>query len=264
MKRKSRIFFGFVVLLAAMVAQGFSEGVHWMSKTIHSPGDDEEQIDHFLYMPRMMKMMDGRGERAVILRLDKELMIMINLKDHTYQQVTFDEMEQMMKSAGAVMDAQMEAMREQLAQLPEEQRKMAEQMMGSRMKKTEPKIEVSATGNTETISGYACREYVVTEDGERSATVWATHDVAGFASMKKDMMEFAKRMKEIVKSGMKETPGIMEGIDGFPIQTETAGGTKTIVTRIEEMAADESEFAVPAGYTREEMPKMGEMPEEGE
>jgi len=44
-------------------------------------------------------------------------------------------------------------------------------------------------------------------------------------------------------------------IDGFPIQTDW-GEMSTTVTKVEERSTPESEFAVPAGYTKEEAPAL--------
>jgi hypothetical protein len=210
----------------------------------------------------MMKMVEGEAGRFVILRLDKELMIMGDPKDKNYYQMTFAEMEQMIKGVDAAMSQQMEAMKEQLAQLPEEQRKMAEEMMGSRMGGKEPKVEVSKTGESSTISGFNCTKYVVKHDGQHASTVWATKDITGFETMKTDMEEFARRMKAMMKNlGSKNPSGILEGVDGFPIQTETNDGWKTVVTRVEQKSTPATDFEVPAGYKKEEMPGMSDMPE---
>ncbi len=249
MKRHTLLTASLTILL--MLAQySFAQGVRWDAKT--SDGSDSERTDHFFYMPKMMKMVEGEAGRFMIVRLDKELMIMGDPKDKAYYQVTFQEMEQMM----AAMNEQMEAMKEQLAQLPEDQRKMAEEMMNSRMKK-DPKVEVKQTDETQTISGYACTKYVVSHDGQHSSTVWATNDVEGFEVMKSDMKEFATRMKAIMKnSGTKDPTGLLEGVDGFPIKTETSDGLKTVVTKVEQASTPAAEFDAPAGYKKEAMPTM--------
>jgi hypothetical protein len=234
----------------------FAQGVYWEARTT-APGE-KEKMDRFYYMPRMLKMVSGDEGMAVILRLDREVMIMIDRKEKKYHEITFKEMEQMMEGAGAMMDAQMEMMKEQLAQLPEEQRKAVEEMMKSQKKPKGPDFKVSKTGESKTIGGYDCQEYVITEGGERSSTIWATRDAKEFELMRKDMEEFARRMQAIAKQGMQDSPQLPEGIDGFPIVTEWAGGRKSVVTTIEERSTPAAEFEAPAGFAKESFPGMGQ------
>jgi hypothetical protein len=251
-------FLAIILFLAA--STGFAQGVRWEAKSTEASGE-EARIDHFYYMPKMMKMVEGDGGRFMVIRLDRELMIMGDPKEKSYYQVTFAEMEQAMKQMDAAMGSQMEAMKEQLAQLPEEQRKMAEEMMGSRMKK-EPKVEVSKTGETTTIAGYACSKYVVKHDGKHESTVWATKDVTGFEAMRGDMEEFARRMKAAMNNiGGKDPSGLLEGVDGFPLKTENADGWKSEVTKVDNASTPAAEFEAPAGYKKEPMPGMETMPD---
>ena len=62
--------------------------------------------------------------------------------------------------------------------------------------------------------------------------------------------------------GGKDVTGLMGGIDGFPIQIETKGGRKSLVTKIEERSTGASEFEAPAGYKKTDPPTMGKKPGE--
>jgi len=245
-----------VLSLALIVTStAFSLGIRWEAVTSGGPSELNE-ADHFYYMPGMMKMVGGREGQFVIIRLDKELMIMGDPAKKAYYQMTFAEMEEMMEGASAVMDAQMEAMRQQLAALPKEQREMAEKMMGSQMKQKEPEIEVEKTGESKTVSGYSCTKYLVKEDGALVSSVWASSSIPEFDVMRKDMEQFAKRMAVMSKASRKSKGALTEGVDGFPMLTETADGMRTEVTKIEAAEVPASEFAVPEGYSKEEMPGM--------
>ncbi len=236
-------------------SQVFSQGAYWESSVSGGPGE-KERMDKAYYMPRMLKMVQGDDGQSAVIRLDKEMMIMIDPKEKTYWEISFDKMERIMKGASAQMTAQMAEMQKQLEQMPEDQRKMAEQMMGAHKPGSAPKIEASNTGETKTISGYACTKYIIKHDDKEAATVWATRDVKKFDVMKKDMEEFGKRMQAMIPGG-KGVNGLMGGIDGFPIQTETVGGRKTVVTKIEERSTPADEFEAPAGYRKTEPPMMG-------
>jgi len=251
----TRILFTLSLLGCATIT-AFSQGVYWES-TISGNADEKTRVDKAYYMPRMVKIVQGDDGEEVIIRLDKEVMTMVDHSKKAYQQITFAEMEQFMKGASGEMDAQMEEMRKQLEQLPEDQRKMAEQMMGSGMMRKEPKVESRNTGETGTISGYKCTKYMVMMDGKESSTVWASRDVKEFGVMRKDMEDFARRMKAMMPAGKGGVTGAMEGIDGFPMQTETAGGWKNVVTKIESRSTPESEFEAPSGYRKDKPMMMG-------
>lgn len=246
------------LILMFSASPALSFGIRWEAVTSGGRSDGKE-ADHFYYMPKMMKMVEGSEGRFAIIRLDKEVMIMGDPSTKTYYQVTFDEMEKMMKGANAAMDAQMEAMQQQLAALPEDQRKMAEEMMGKNMKPKEAEIEVSKTGETKSVNGYDCTKYVVKQAGTTVSVVWASSSIPAFGVMKADMEEFAKRMKAMTKGSTKGA--LTEGVDGFPMLTESPDGMRTEVTKIESTEIPRGEFEVPEGYSKEEMPGMSGMPD---
>ena len=209
MKTYARILVA--LLLNLMALTSFSQGAYWESIVSGAADKTKERTDKSYYMPRMLKMVNGEDGSMVILRLDKELMMMVNAKEKSYWQMTFAEMENMMKGVSSQMQAQMEEMKKQMAELPEEQRKMAEQMMGQSglMTGKDRKIETVKTGESKTISGYGCTKHVVKADGKETLTVWASKDVKEFAAMRKDMEEFARRMKEMLPPGERRAVDII-------------------------------------------------------
>ena len=253
--KASSLFPLFALFFCAL--QSFSQGLYWESKISGSPGESE-RTDKAYYMPRMVKIIHGENGESAIIRLDKEMMIMVQPKDKTYWEMTFDKMEEMMKGASAQMDAQMAEMQKELEALPPEQRKMAEQMMDSHNMGKMPKVETTNTGETGTIGGYPCTKYVVKHDGQEFATVWATREIKRFDVMKKDMEEFGRRMQAIMPGG-KDITGMMSGIDGFPIQLETKTGRKSLVTKIEDRSTAAPEFDPPSGYKKTDPPMMEKM-----
>lgn len=130
MKRRvlSCITVSMIALLVA--ATGYAQGLYWESTTTGGPKGIDEGISKFYYMPKMFKNVESNGQEEVIFRLDKEMMIHLDHAKKTYYEISFDDMERMMKKAGAVMDEQMAKLQEQMASMPEEQRKMMEKMMG--------------------------------------------------------------------------------------------------------------------------------------
>jgi len=142
-------------------------------------------------------------------------------------------------------------MAKRLASLPPEQQAKMKKRMESMKSPGSPGAvrKVVATGEVKTISGYSCQQYLVKVDDKTEETIWATKQIGGFESAKKDLQEFMERMRSMI--GTRGDFGAWyKDIDGFPIQTESHGSINT-VTKVERRSIPASEFEVPAGYTKE-------------
>jgi hypothetical protein len=254
-------------LAGGLAVAAYGQGMYWEATRSGGMMGDKTETDKMYYMPGMFKMETGGDEGAVIIRLDKEVMYNLDVKNKTYSEMTFAELEKMSKKASAKMDEAMSRMQKQMEGMSEEQRKMVEQMMKGKMpgKGAKPaKVDVVKTGETRTISGYPCAKYVVKEGGGEIVTLWVTKEVKGFESMRKDMEEFEKRMAAMDPRGAEGMEAAMKAIDGFPIQTEMPGGMDEVVTKIERRSTREDAFEVPAGYKKVNPPMMPEEKEEQE
>lgn len=259
--------------LVALIALGFvamasAQGLYWESTMTGGPMGEEHQ--QMWIAPKMMKMMTKETGEMVIIRLDKDKFITVDPKEKTYSEMTFAEMESAMKKASGKMDKHMVELQKQLADMPEEQRKMMEKMMGKTMPGSaakDAKVEVKKTGDKKEINGFACTKLVVMQDDKDMMTLWVTKDVSGFESMRKDWEEFSKRMMAMNPMAGKGMGEAFKKVDGFPIQTEMGGAFTSTVTKIEKKTAPASEFEVPAGYTKtdskmmEDIDKMDEKEE---
>lgn len=107
------------------------------------------------------------------------------------------------------------------------------------------------TGRTETISGYACEEYVI---GRRRAAVhvWLTSDLPHAEELAAELA--------VLADGANPLTGIMKSgsVPGFPLRTVilTSGSGKTTITAVavNEDAIPDSEFVVPEGYQTMQVP----------
>ena len=246
-----------VAMLLCFAVSAFAEGMYWQSKT---EGLGTTSITENFSMPKKFKVVrtgDSKIGNVVIARLDKGLFWTLQPEKKTYTEMTFDDMEQMMTRASAKMDAAMAKMREQMKNMPADQREMMEKMMAGKMPgatDTKP-IEVKSTGEKKTISGYACTKYSITSGGEVTSTMWITKDVKPFASLMNDWKEFSRRMLAMTSRFAKGTADAYKNLDGFPIQTIMKIGNSevtTTVTTIEQRSTADNEFEIPAGYTKEE------------
>jgi len=256
------------ILASALVLAGaaaYSQGLYWESTHSGSMMQEKNSISQQYYMPGKFKVVSADNGETIVLRLDKEIIYTIDPNDKTYSEMTFAEMEASMKKAGARMDAHMAELQKQLESMPEEQRKMMEQMMVDKMPgmKKEGKVEVKKTSDKKTISGYACVKSVITEDGKELMTVWATKDMKDFNVIRKDMEEFGRRMAAMNPMMPKGFLEAMAKIEGFPIETSMGTTMKQVVTKVERRSTPAGEFEVPAGYKKVD-PKLMQMDEEME
>lgn len=244
-----------LTLCVAALAPLYAQGVYWESTTTGEMMREKSLASQFFYMPRKFKTVSVDNSEAMIVRLDKEEIVMVDLARKRYAVMTFAEMEAMVTEADARMNAHKAEIEKQMANLPEEQRKMMEQYMKGMMKMDGGKTDVVNTGEKKTINGYECTKYVVGEGGD-PVTVWATKGVKEFRIMRKDMEEFTRRLASLTPLMSKNMVEGVNSIDGFPIQTEIGNKVKSVVTKVETRTTPASEFDAPAGFTkvsREEM-----------
>jgi hypothetical protein len=243
---KNNISRGIVITILLILSAGvvFGQGLYWESVTKVQSGDMKEMHSSISYMPKMFKQ--AMEKNATVFRLDKEKMYIINNEEKKYSEMTFAEMEAATKQAMG----QMEQLRKQMKDMPPEQRKAMEKMLGNTGMggESKSKIEVINTGEKSTISGYSCVKYILKEDGKEIGTIWTTASVPDYDAMKKDMKKFSERLMAQMPKG-KELADAMKKVEGFPIQT-TLGNITSTVTKVEKRTIAKSEFDVPAGYKK--------------
>jgi hypothetical protein len=246
---KNIILKGTILITLTVAAIGIvvGQGLSWESTTTVPIANGKEIHSTSSYKPHMFRQ---SSENSVsIFRLDKEMMYLIDTQKKEYSEMTFAEIEAYAKKANKKLEGKMAEMNEQLKNMPPEQRKAMEQMMGNAgMGGQNAKIDMMKTAEKKTISGYACIKYAMKGDGKEIGSVWTTTGVPDFSSMQKDMKEFGQRMAaQMPKAG--EMVAAMKKVEGFPVQTTIAGITTT-VTKIEKKVVAASEFEVPAGYKK--------------
>ncbi len=107
-----------------------------------------------------------------------------------------------------------------------------------------PKFEISKTGKTQTILGYACEEYLV-KDGDKQTNVWVTKDLGTFELFRMG----GGRQRNNVDAWQKAI-----GKSGFPLLATTkmgdkeAGSLKAI--KVEKKSVDDALFKIPEGYQK--------------
>jgi hypothetical protein len=240
---------GLLCVLLAVAVAAWSQGLYWESTTAIGEKSIQTKTS---YMPGKMRIDSDNG--FTILRLDQEKMYMVNTEKKSYRATTFAELEAQLKEVNSRMSKQMQKMQEKLKDMPEEQRKMVEKMIqqqGMAGKETASKVNVKATGKTQSILGRACTQYSIVEDGKELGSIWATKDVKEYATMRSDMELYAKRFLSLQPGGKGLADGMYK-VGGFPMQMEMGTGITTKVTGMESRSTPAAAFEVPAGYTKDE------------
>jgi len=244
----SKTLFTLLLLPAFALAQGLV--IETSMSGIPMMGDEVQTLSS-MAVPKKFKT-GLRKDEYVIVRLDKEMMYRVNTEKKTYMELTFTQLDEKRKALMAQMGSQMEQMKAQMKNVPEEQRKMMEKMMASMGGGSETKVDVKASGDKLKIAGYDAIKYTLTQDGKEVASIWASKDVPEYGNLKKDYSEFGRKMATLSPGMSKSLSEAMHSIDGFPLQTTMMNGMKIAVTKIEKKAVADSEFDVPAGYTKTE------------
>jgi hypothetical protein len=244
LQRRNCLFFICAASLLA-VQTSRSQGLYWETSQAQKDGSG---VSRFYLLPKMMKEVTAGGEQISIYRLDKEVMYRINVREKSYTQMTFAEMESSMRKVQSKLDEGMSKLKDKLDKMPPEQRKMLEQQMGALTGKSSEatKVEVVNTGERATISGYAAAKTVFRRDGKDMMTFWTTKEVKEFAPFRDELTGFMKRTLSM-NPFARDFADAFSKLDGFPVRTETGGNTET-VTKVEKRSLSTSDFEVPSGY----------------
>ncbi len=178
--------------------------------------------------------------------------------------------EAMLDEVSAKMNQVMQQMEAQLAQLPPEQRAMAEQMMKQQMgalTTTEaappPRVEAMGPGEWQ---GTPCTRYAVFDGVDKTQEVCAAplNQIEGADEMMEAFMGMAKFVQQLAESlpgpfaaDLSANPGaVMDQMDGFPIHSiEYSAGKKsgeTMLENVNQTDLDDALFAAPDGYRLED------------
>jgi len=243
-----------LLLVSMVLATGISaQGMYYESALKGGPFGDKGLLSSTFMMPKLFKHVNVDNKDFMLVFAEQQRMVAVDVKAKTYWEMTFAEMEQAMKGMSSKMDAQMSEMESKMKDMPAEQRKMMEQMMGKKSGGKAAAVELVKLGDTKTIGGYVCTKFLAKEGDKELMTLWVTKDIKGFEALRRDYEALSNRMNAMNPQFAKGLIEAMKKIDGFPMQTEW-GGFTNVVTKVEARQIPASEFAVPAGFKKEDSP----------
>jgi hypothetical protein len=202
-------------------------------------------------------------DTSVIVDGAAKKMIMINATEKSYMEMT----EADIKKMKAQVDAMRAQAMERMKNLPPEQRKQMEKMMGGMgampgADAKPAKLDFQAMGQKKTVNGFACDMYKVSRDGvpkeEDCISPWSAKVLqkSDFEGFRKFAEEMAKQMGSTgAQNDMMEQ---FEKFPGLPITRHPLdGGDDEEIKSVKRGSIPAAQFAVPAGYTKKEVPQMG-------
>ena len=133
--------------------------------------------------------------------------------------------------------------------------KMFQQMMKNMM----DSIEVTPVDEQKQIAGYDCRRVNVKMMMVESE-YWVSKDVPGYQELKRISGQVADKLKGNPMLAQMTQAGMLNKLDGFPVQVVTHAQQRTVTTtlqKIEEKSLSSDLFQVPSGYTQVEHPSRG-------
>lgn len=201
---------------------------------------------------------------AMILR-DNTIYV-VDDKGKTYRELDKATLERYAKQMGSAMAK----MQEQLKNMPPEQRAQVEKMMGGRMSgmasaQTDV-YEAQDTGRRDIAEGRKCGVWNMLKNG----AVYEELCVVPFSSLpgKEDVQQAFKRITEAFEGLASAFPNAPKdvkaraNINGYPVRARSIAdgkptGSETVLQTWKEESFPASIFEVPAGYKKEDMPKLG-------
>lgn len=211
---------------------------------------------------------NGTGDSEMVYRGDRREMIFIDHDRKTYSVID----EETMRALAAQINEAMSMMEQALANVPEGQRAMVEEMMRKKMPQAQkierPKTELRMTGENAEHNGYPCVRYEVLRDGRVIREHWVTdwQNVEGGAEVEDLFQEMSEFFREMLDSLPKfaESDGADQAFEhlkemgGFPVVTRDLGDDGSLESESSLRSArrqtlDPDAFEPPSGYKRQEM-----------
>ena len=221
----------------------------------------------------MMRMSTPGQSDYMLYNAQRDTAIHVSSSDGQYMEfnrATLEKMADSMTQMQKTMAPKMAMMREQLKNLPPEQRAMIEQRMGGMANfgamESKPPVKVSMVKRgSDKIAGFKCQRYDVLNDQQQVADVCVATDAA--AGMSK--AEFAtvgsamKFMRDMAERAQKLSINMggprmsMGDVDGVPVAVkDLQNGREFKLAKVSDDALDDARFTGYQSLSKQALPKM--------
>ena len=269
------------ILVSVFVWTGQASAGWIIDQVVKGVGESTKQ-QVILQANRMRSVMLGVENQpltAFILDLNAETVVQVDYKKRQYISSTVQEFGQIMQGVKQAMSERMarvmREMQEKMKDMPEDRRKMVEQMMRSRMPQAESEdqdcpevqIEMKKTPEQATIAGYSAVRYDVLADGKLDSELWLAKDLTAWRELDPEKLKrFATEMAKLApRCGGPEGSQRFRADnlawklagEGYPVRVVHSNvGITVEVVKAEKGTLPTGEFQPPAGFTRKTLQEM--------
>ncbi|MBM4266603.1 MAG: hypothetical protein FJ144_08340 [Deltaproteobacteria bacterium] len=280
MKRelRSRSALVFAAACACLFAQASAAeaGVDLKMRTVvpgneKASGSGRMRVEGTLLRIDLGAAPSGAGATSLIFDGKNDVLRVVRHDDRSYVQIDEAAAAQL---AGEMAEARRQ-IDDQLAKMPEAQRKMIERMLangalpfpapGGAAKKTPP-LEAAATKEKDEVHDHSCRIVRLSRGGQRKGDVCvAPYEAVGLVpddlAVVKELGRFQGKMTGALAGsvpGAEQPFELLDRVDGFPLRTRrTEGGkvrSETFFEDIQKVEITPDTFEIWKGYERKELP----------
>jgi hypothetical protein len=260
------------LVLVGAVGVGLATGTLWAAAGVEITMKVTSGTD----VQTMKAQLDKTHERAeirsttganqiVLFDGAKEVLDIVNVDAKTYNELTKADVDRLAGQMQSAMD-QMNAM---MASMPEAQRAQMGAMMQGRMGAMAPPVKTEYRRNgTDKVGKWTCDKYDGYQNGQKVSEICTVAPAAlglaldDFAVGRQMMDMFSKLVPGGSSQLMAVGHAAAEGYDGIPVRSTSTVAGRTVTTEMVDVSRQtfpDSIFAVPAGYTRQDMPGMNGM-----
>jgi len=227
--------------------------------------ESEKKSISKIYVGENRVRMESGEEEIFIFLLDKEKVWFINKTENTYVELTKEDMQELKAKMEGMMNEYMMKMKEELNNMPPEQRKMVEEMMQSQMDMTGegPQIYYKKVASGEKMNGWICDKYEGYRKEQKVEEVWTADEAE--AGMSPKEFNTLKRMFatldafdmqgiQLYEFGSKEAEELQK-YSGIPVKTielneEGQAKETTKLKETKKQDFEDSFFQLPEGLKK--------------
>jgi hypothetical protein len=250
-KRYLQIFLLFFTLICFVVPIALQADVYMKQKNHTdemkfmgqtSPAKDEIYVT---WMDEDKARLDQSEETSIIVRLDKNVMYLINHAEMKYNEIPFDGKHDILTAALSASDLQ------------GEEQAQAQKMTKGFSQMMQPEVSIEETGETQKINNWKCKKYIMNMKmmGTTSTQeIWATEDIKIdyelFQSLSLSLMPKSPGFDKMIEE-MKKIKGITVLSTGTTSVMGMNVKTSQELVEVSEKSAPTGTYEVPEGYKKE-------------
>lgn len=212
----------------------------------------------------MARMTDSQGQGYLLYDKARNLVIQVDTENKQYLEVDHSFLKQRAEAMAKLREQVAVYMKEQIEQVPPEQRALLEARMNSFMDQAEnppPPTEIRVEKNEDkTVNGFGCRQHALYEAKQKVAEVClarpeeAQVSSADYATLMA-MMDFMRDMAQGVHAlGNDSDPLLMSGLQGIPVSMkDLKRGEDYVLAGVSNEKLDEALFIGYKSYRKQEI-----------